>query len=471
MRRLFLAIIFFLSMSNLPLQAMQEHGASPQRKYSPVLRFNEDWSWLKDENSSGKSDYLDAIKYISLGEDAYLSFGGHARARGESFSHFGFQENDSSDSYLLTRLFLHADLHLNEYFRIFAEGKNANITKRELAGERRTLDVDSLDAQNLFAEVNMPIGDQAKLTLRGGRQEMMLGRQRLVSPLNWANTRRTFDGGWGIFEWENFSITGFSSKLVNVKKYKFNDSHTAPRLGGIYATGKDLFYKQNLDLYYLRKNNGSTTINTKSGKEQRNTFGFRLWGKGKPEGLKYELEAAFQNGSLGSADISAYMASALVKYRFDTDCSPKVFLGLDYASGDDVNDSNKSKTFSQLYPLGHAYLGYIDTVGRQNIFDIHPGISFSPAKKLKTKIEYHYFRRAKSTDALYNAGGGTVFGAASGSSKNVGSELDISAKYGLSQHFKLSGGYSHFFRGSFVKEALANSKDIDFLHLGVLYIF
>ena len=34
--------------------------------------------------------------------------------------------------------------------------------------------------------------------------------------------------------------------------------------------------------------------------------------------------------------------------------------------------------FNQLYPLGHAYLGYMDYVGRQNIISPSAGISVSP---------------------------------------------------------------------------------------------
>ena len=71
------------------------------------------------------------------------------------------------------------------------------------------LDVDHLDVQNAFVDLNLPLGDDADLTLRGGRQELLFGAQRLVSPLDWANTRRTFDGASAILSMGDWKHTLF----------------------------------------------------------------------------------------------------------------------------------------------------------------------------------------------------------------------------------------------------------------------
>ena len=36
------------------------------------------------------------------------------------------------------------------------------------------------------------ISGGATVTLRGGRQDLLFGAQRLIGPLDWSNTRRTF---------------------------------------------------------------------------------------------------------------------------------------------------------------------------------------------------------------------------------------------------------------------------------------
>ena len=48
---------------------------------------------------------------------------------------------------------------------------------------------------------------------------------------------------------------------------------------------------------------------------------------------------------------------------------------VDIASGDDDPTDGDLETFNQLFPLGHAYFGYIDVIGRQNIIDVSPTVS------------------------------------------------------------------------------------------------
>ena len=58
--------------------------------------------------------------------------------------------------------------------------------------------------------------------MRLGRQELGFGRQRLVSPLDWANARRTFDGL--TLEWlgEDWHTTGFVNRPVKVRAADWN---------------------------------------------------------------------------------------------------------------------------------------------------------------------------------------------------------------------------------------------------------
>src|SRR5579862_5024806 len=89
-----------------------------------MLRFDEDYSCLT--NPANRSDWFDLAKYIPLREDDplwYVSFGGELRERfeGNFDPNFGIH-GLSSDSYLLQRVTLLADVHLGERVRFFAEG-------------------------------------------------------------------------------------------------------------------------------------------------------------------------------------------------------------------------------------------------------------------------------------------------------------------------------------------------------------
>jgi hypothetical protein len=120
----------------------------------------------------------------------------------------------SSDAYLLSRIRLSADLPASRYFRVFAEAKSSRATRRDLSGGDNASFVDALDLQNGFADVVIPLRAKATLTVRGGRQELLFGSQRLVGPSDWSNVRRTFQGVSGNIRASSWEVTPFWTELV-----------------------------------------------------------------------------------------------------------------------------------------------------------------------------------------------------------------------------------------------------------------
>jgi len=169
-------------------------------------------------------------------------------------------------------------------------------------------------------------------------------------------------------------------------------------------------------------------------------------------------------------DIHAYMAAtelgySLKQWRF----SPRVFLGLEFATGD-KSSGGDVQTFNQLFPLGHASFGYVDMIGRQNIIDLRQGISFKPTPKLSIQIEGHCFWRENTNDAMYNPGSKVVRSGELSSSRNIGSEIDISTKYRYNRHIGMLTGYSKFFAGDFIKQS-GSASSINFAYLMLEYTF
>jgi hypothetical protein len=393
----------------------------------------------------------------------------------ESWSDFGFGgAGDLDDTFWLNRFRYHGELNAFEFFRAFVEGKSAFSTDRDLPGGRRGLDVDELDLQNAFVEFKIPLGAEAgMLTLRPGRQELAFGKQRLVSPLDWANTRRTFDGVTAILDVGRWNITGFWSQFVPVRKYDFNEADGGTELFGVYAAGAVPGVPVGLDLYWLGLDRDASAVgggfNSTAGREDRHTLGGRLHGRLPDSAFDYDLEGGYQLGQFGSADIDAFMAAAELGYTADSYGAPRLFVGFDYASGDD-SPGGDVETFNQLFPLGHAHLGYIDIVGRQNIVDLRGGISVQPVARVTLALEGHYFQRADRDDAFYNAGGGVVRSGASGSSRELGGEIDVTIKYSFNRHLLAVGGYSHFFAGEFIEQS-GPDDDIDFVYVMMIYTF
>ena len=129
--------------------------------------------------------------------------------------------------------------------------KSAFSTDRTLPGGRRTLDVDQLDIENAYADITMPFGGDTALTFRPGRQGLRFGKQRLVSPLDWTNTRRTFQGASAILQAQLWDVTGFWTRPVPIRRYDFNTADRDAQFLGIYASGRRVASRVELDLYWL----------------------------------------------------------------------------------------------------------------------------------------------------------------------------------------------------------------------------
>src|SRR5215510_3735560 len=137
------------------------------------LRYNEDWSFLRDE--SKRSDALDRIKYIPLGREGwYATLGGELRLYHENFRNETWvSEPADNNGFWLQRLMLHADWHFGERVRVFSQLKSGAIEDR--VGGPRPPDRDDLDAHQLFVDYNFSTEKNHSLTLRVGRQEMSFG--------------------------------------------------------------------------------------------------------------------------------------------------------------------------------------------------------------------------------------------------------------------------------------------------------
>ena len=198
------------------LAAAQEGGLKFQN-----IRWAEDWSQYPEE---GIDSVFDPIKKIGLGENSWLSIGGEVRLRSKVWSDLEFAKAND-DNFNLLRLFLHTDWHFGEHWRVFLQGKYTDAFTRDLpGGERDALDGDHGDIWYAFIEGNYTF-DRLALTFRVGRQELQYGKQRLVSPLDWANNRRIFDSVVVSLAGtdKSWKLDGFVTAPVITNTNDFND--------------------------------------------------------------------------------------------------------------------------------------------------------------------------------------------------------------------------------------------------------
>ncbi|MEZ6038424.1 MAG: alginate export family protein, partial [Planctomycetota bacterium] len=348
---------------------------------------------------------FDQLKHVGDG-DVWASFGGRFDTRMESWEGFGFGATNpgNSDTFLLTHLFLHGELHLGSRVRAYVEAYGADVWGRnDLPGGRRTLDTNSLDLFQGFVDLDLLEGDD-QLRLRVGRQTLLFGAQRVVSPLPWANTWRTWDGVSAELRTGEWTVTGFATYYVPVQKHDFDDSDDSQEFYGVYASLPANQAHRGLDVYLIGKSRDNVTVNGTSGNERRHTLGARTFGSlgGAWDG---ELEGAYQFGEVGAGDVSAWFVSSVLGYKLpDCPLQSRWFVGFDAASGDH-NVGGNVTTYDQVFPLGHAYFGYADMLARQNVIAANLGAQLTLDDATKATVAAHVFRLYDDNDALYSVGG------------------------------------------------------------------
>ncbi len=446
----------------VPRAATASHVAAydtGRRAHFPAKDTSIDWGFFEETKQVT----------LSPGKVVSASIGGDFRIRSENWSDFGF-ERGQDDGFVLGRIRLGAGLNIGEHFRFYIQARSSVSSHRDLPGGRREFDADDLDLQNAFADVILSVAGDAKLTARAGRQELQFGRERLVSPLDWSNTTRTFDGLRAILEVTSWTVHGFWARPVRIRDSDFNKSDGETDFFGVYASGSPTTHTFSFDFYWLALTRDSAAFNGTAGRETRHTLGARIGGIIPGTSLEYDAEASYQFGDLGGGDISAYMVGSGRAYSFSAVAmSPQIHLGFDYGSGDDAPGGDVG-TFNQLFPLAHAYLGFADVVGRQNIVDLSTGLALWPVPQLRIALTGHHFKLDSSADALYGALGGVARPPGVDLSKTVGDELDFTAIYTMGRHLTALFGYSGFWAGPFIEET-GSSDNIDFWYLSLTFGF
>ncbi|OHB79168.1 MAG: hypothetical protein A2Z25_18690 [Planctomycetes bacterium RBG_16_55_9] len=445
----------------------QEAPAGP--KYDN-LRYNEDFSYLAGEPGTYQEDIWDPLKWIPLADDWHLTLGGQARLRFESEHNktFGSVE-PSQDAFLLQRYFIHGDLKHDDGLRFFVQGKFAHVNDRDLNAGMAGLE-DHADIHQAFADVTTRIMG-SRTTFRLGRQELQYGNQRLISPLDWGNTRRTFDGIKVFTELEAWRLDAFAVRPVLSDRRNLDDEDENVDFYGLYSTYKGAKALA-ADFYclLLKDNNVVANSNGDVGRRTLYTPGTRLWGT--RGNWDYETELAAQFGTFAGDRVRAWMATAGGGYTF-AGCAWQPRLGLlyDYASGDSNPADGTHETFNQHFPLGHAWLGYLDLVGRSNIHAIKAQVRASPAPKVTAWADFHTFFADQDNDALYSAAGAPTRRLAAGAgSQVIGHELDLAMQVVLDVHTTALLGHSYLWAGEFI-DATGESDNPSLFYAQIEYKF
>ena len=166
------------------------------------------------------------------------------------------------------------------------------------------VEVQHLDAQNLFADAVIADIDSGKLSARIGRQELLFGAQRLLSPLDWANTRRTFEGGRMTWSNDDQTTDFLLVRPLTLNIDRFDSPNQNQALYGIYNSNKT-FTNGPIDTYWLGYEDAVTDLNVQ-------TLGTLI--KGEADNTLWDNEFGYQFGRNPDGSVTT-PPGAIAAYR------------------------------------------------------------------------------------------------------------------------------------------------------------
>jgi len=405
-----------------------------------------------------------------------VSLDGQIRIRGEYRDPTTYSNNlaaTRSDDLFLTRIRINLDFKVNEDIDVFVQPQDERQWGQEVSvlSDERNFDLHQgyVEIRNILSE---------PLSVKAGRMELSYGDQRLVSPLDWSNIGRAWDGAKIRYAPKDWWIEGFYTVIKDLLP-----TVPAPLVGptgnvggahdqdfmGVYFSYVGVA-EHEFDLYgFFREFRDGQNVaeNGAQGNLVDRTLGARI--KGNDAGFDYTLEAMSQTGHLSSDHVLAYAYAATLGYTFEAAWKPRLGVEYDFASGDRRAGDGRRNTFDPLFPFGHYYQGFADTFAFKNGKDAVVSLKVSPTETLSIHLDFHNFWLASDTDAWFNAAGGAIrprdpSGLASTS---VGHETDLHARLALNKNVKFWAGWSHFFAGTYVRETqtTGTSRDMNWIFL------
>lgn len=399
----------------------------------------------------------DRLKRMCVGDHTMVDLGGQYRMRFQDEQNMrGFGLNGNDDSFLLYRTRLFANVEVGENLRFYGEMLDAASSYERFAP--RAIEENRVEMLNLFADLKLLDLDGGSLKFRGGRQELLYGSERLVSPLDWANTRRTFEGYKFFWAGEKWNIDAFYTRPVLVQARDFDSPSYQQEFFGTFSTYKGI-KDQTLDFYWLGFEN-----HLSPNRFLYQTFGSRWLGA--RDAWLWELEGGMQLGdnTNGSDHWGTFITAGLGRKNVERPWKPTLWAYYDYANGGAARGQGTG--FNHLFPLAHKYLGFMDLYGRSNIESPNVQLTLQPHDKLKVLVWYHYFFLEDGRDTPYNINMVPFNPANAPASRDLGHEIDLTATYTINPRMDLLFGYSHFFAGDYYKltPGLANRSDGNFFY-------
>ena len=383
-----------------------------------------------------------------------LTLGGEARLRYERFENNEWGAARAPDEdYFRLRLLPYADLPLGARLRFFGQLQGAWST-RDQALKNPFTDETGIDVVQAFVDV------QANgTTLRGGRQVLEYGAQRLIS--SGPNIRFAFDGALARWERRGARVDAFVVRPMTPRLDSFDDrTSRTEKLWAFYGT------RTPWDLYYIGYRNEGALYNAGAGEERRHTLGTRHAGSRPP--WNWDLEANLQRGDFAGQDIRAGSLDMALRHTWKHVArTPYAEVRLNFISGDKDRDDGRLGTFNPLFATGQ-FFGDIGQLGPMNLVNLRPnfGLHLDATWRLSAALTFYWRQRLE--DGVYGPARNLLRPDGGSRARYVGTQGDVALDKGVSRKLSLRFVYAFFAPGRFIRET-GPADTVHFVQANVVF--
>jgi hypothetical protein len=346
---------------------------------------------------------------------------------------------------------LSADIHLGSYSRIFVQ-LGDELEAGRLPGPQPT-DRDRGDLAQGFYEFELPVGTDATIGGRIGRQEMMFGSNRLVDIREGPNIRQSFDG---VRIWAKLGearIDAFWTRPVFVKEGWFDDtSDSAQQFYGVYSTTPvAIIDGLSIDTYFLGLNRKNAVLDAGVANEQRYTIGTRLFGGSGP--TDYNFEFVYQFGHFGNRPISAFALASDTGFTVASAWGkPRLAVKADVVSGGNSRGTGTLGTFYPLFPKNN-YFTEANIQTPMNVMHVNPYVQVQPRADLAFMAGIDILWRQNTSDSFYQPPGVPIVAGNANNERFLGESLNLQAEWQVTPNLNVNAAFVHFFADGFLRAA------------------
>lgn len=426
-----------------------------------ICRWAEDWTGMRAQGTAPR------FKAIPVGDEASLTLSAEARIRFDAYDNAQLSRGQDKDQGLF-RGVLGADLRFNPQIRAYAEVATGQVLGHRSSAAANFQNEASL--QQVFLEGRGHLGSTL-LGLMVGRQEFTDGPRQLMSLSDGPNLHRTWNGVRLFAHGAHGRVGAFDLRVTRLKDGAFDDGlDTGERLQGVNgslnltpAQGPNVY----LDPFWFHTEQPTFRSGGRSGLDDRDTFGLRLWGR--RGGLRFDWTFARQSGRSLGRDVQAWAVFGVQSYALtDQGLKPTLTLHLDLASGGGSYGTGTVKAFNPLY-ASSSYLGEGQFLALSNLSLIAPGFSLAPTAASTLTLEVGLARRLEETEAVYAGGMKAYSGTQALGGRAIGTLLRVTATWAVTTDLTLFADLEHLRAGAVLQQARRPSGSYGYVGLTYRY--